>query len=147
MSNSVQLKFSVLLNVYAKDNPVWLKQSLDSILTNTIRPTEVIIVVDGSVNKKIQNILDWAVKDEIVSILALPDNIGRGAALAIAVPKCKYDLIALMDADDISRKDRFEKQLSVFAANPDLSVLGGQIQEVDSNTLAPLSKRIVPLTL
>lgn len=142
----MQLKFSVLLNVYAKDNPVWLKQSLDSILNNTICPTEVIIVVDGSVNKDIQNILDQVIKNKVVSVLALPANIGRGAALAVAVPKCKYDLIALMDADDISRKDRFEKQLSSFASDPDLSVVGGQIQEVDAITLKPCSKRIVPLT-
>lgn len=141
----MESKFSVLLNVYANDNPFWIKQSLHSVLTNTLKPSEVIVIVDGFVDKEIQNVLDLALRDEVVRILTLPDNKGRGLALAFAVPKCKYDLIALMDADDISRKDRFEKQLSAFASDPDLSVVGGQIQEVDSDTLAPLAKRKVPL--
>lgn len=139
-------KFSVLLNIYAKDKPAWIKQALNSVLSNTVKPTEVVIMVDGPVGKDIQVVLNDAIKDKTVRILSHPVNIGRGAALGYAVPKCNYELIALMDADDVSRKDRFEKQLNAFAANPELSVCGGQIQEVDANTFEPLSERKVPLT-
>lgn len=142
----MEQKFSVLISVYKGDNPAWLRQALKSVLTNTVRPTEVVIMVDGPVGEEIQNVLDKVVKDKIVRVLSCPINIGRGAALGYAVPKCSYDLIALMDADDVSRKDRFEKQLAAFASNPDLSVCGGQIQEVDADSFAPLSKRNVPLT-
>ncbi len=139
-------KFSVLLNIYAKDKPVWIKQALDSVLSNTISPTEVVIMVDGPVDKGIQAVLDEAVKNKTVRILSHPVNIGRGAALGYAVPKCNCELIALMDADDVSRKDRFEKQLAAFVANPKLAVCGGQIQEVNATTFEPLAKRSVPLT-
>ena len=142
----MEQKFSVLLNIYAKDRPAWIKQALDSVLTNTVRPTEVVIMVDGPVDENIQTILNEVAKDKTIRILSHPVNIGRGAALAYAVPKCNYELIALMDADDVSRKDRFEKQLAAFAANPNLSVCGGQIQEVDAESFTPLSKRQVPLT-
>lgn len=142
----MEQKFSVLLNIYAKDKPAWIKQALDSVLSNTITPTEVVIMVDGPVGKDIQTVLDEAVKDKTVRVLSHPVNIGRGAALGYAVPKCNYELIALMDADDVSRKDRFEKQLAAFAANAELAVCGGQIQEVDATTFEPLSERKVPLT-
>lgn len=139
-------KFSVLLNIYAKDHPAWIKQALDSVLGNAIRPTEVVIMVDGPVGKDIQKVLDDVAKDKTIRILSHPVNIGRGAALGYAVPKCSNELIALMDADDVSRRDRFEKQLAAFAANPDLSVCGGQIQEVDSESFKPISQRNVPLS-
>lgn len=142
----MEQKFSVLLNIYAKDKPTWIKQALDSVLTNSVRPTEVVIMVDGPVGKEIQAVLDEVAKDNTVRVLSHPVNIGRGAALGYAVPKCTYDLIALMDADDVSRKDRFEKQLAAFASNPDLSIVGGQIQEVEAESFAHLSKRTVPLT-
>ena len=142
---SKRQNFSVLLNVYAKDKPIWIKQALYSVLTNTVRPTEVVIMVDGPVGKAIQDVLDKVSKDKTVRILSQPVNIGRGAALGYAVPKCNYDLIALMDADDVSRPYRFEKQLAVFATNPNLAVCGGQIQEVDAESFAPLSRRQVPL--
>ena len=139
-------KFSVLMSVYQKDNPVWLKQAIDSVLTNSICPDELVIMVDGPVGKEIQKVLNEIAKNKIVRVLSHATNIGRGAALAYAVPKCNYALIALMDADDICHKDRFEKQLSAFRVNEDLSVVGGQIQEVDSNTFGLLAKREVPLT-
>lgn len=142
----MERNFSVLLNIYAKDKPAWIKQALDSVLSNTVRPNEVVIMVDGPVGKDIQAVLDDAIKDKSVRILSHPVNIGRGAALGYAVPKCNYELIALMDADDVSRKDRFEKQLVAFGANPNLAVCGGQIQEVDADNFEPLSERKVPLT-
>lgn len=139
-------KFSVLLNVYAKDKPAWIKQALDSVLSNTIPPTEVVIMVDGPVGKDIQAVLDETVKNKTVRVLSHPVNIGRGAALGYAVPKCKYELIALMDADDVSRKDRFEKELALFEADKDLAVVGGQVQEVDANTFDFREVRNVPLS-
>jgi glycosyltransferase involved in cell wall biosynthesis len=142
----MEQKFSVLLNVYAKDRPVWIKQAIESVLTNTISPAELVIMVDGPIGKEIQEVLEESKKNKTVRILSNPVNIGRGAALSLALLQCNYNLIALMDADDVSRSDRFEKQLDAFANNPDLSVLGGQIQEVDSDTFTPIAQRKVPLT-
>lgn len=142
----MEQKFSVLLNVYCKDKSAWLKQAISSVLTNTVCPNELVIMVDGPIGKELQNVLNEAAQNNIVRILSHPVNIGRGAALGYAVPKCSYDLIALMDADDVCRKDRFEKQLAAFAANRNLAVCGGQIQEVDADTFAPIAERKVPLT-
>ena len=51
-----------------------------------------------------------------------------------------------MDADDISHPDRFAKQMAYFSAHPDIAVLGGQIQEIDGETLQPVAIRSVPTT-
>ena len=138
--------FSVLMSVYAKDRPAWVREALGSVLSNTAKPAEVVIMVDGPIPADLQAVLEKATSNPLVRIISHPVNIGRGAALAIAVPHCKNELIALMDADDVCRKNRFEKQLAFFAANPDLAVCGGQIQEVESESFAPLTQRHVPLT-
>ncbi|MBR4682666.1 MAG: glycosyltransferase [Elusimicrobiaceae bacterium] len=142
----MEQKFSVLLSVYAKDRPAWLKQSLQSILSNTVQPTEVVVMVDGPIGEDIQKVLAEIAQNPTVRVLSLPVNGGRGTALAYAVPKCAYDLIALMDADDVCRPERFEKQLAAFETCPDLAVVGGQVQEVEADSLVPLGKRCVPLT-
>lgn len=138
--------FSVLMSVYAKDRPAWVREALDSVLSNTVKPAEVVIMVDGPVPADLQTVLDEAAHNLLVRVISHPVNIGRGAALGIAVPQCKNEFIALMDADDVCRKNRFEKQLAAFAANPDFAVCGGQIQEVDSESFTPLAQRQVPLT-
>lgn len=53
-------------------------------------------------------------------------------------------MIALMDADDLSVPDRFEKQLAVFVQNPSLSIVGGNIQEFIGTPDKCVGKRIVP---
>lgn len=139
--------FSVLMSVYAKDRPAWISQALDSVLANTVKPAEVVIMVDGPVTPAIKSVLDTAAaQNPIVQVLYHPVNVGRGAALAIAVPQCKHELIALVDADDVSRCDRFEKQLACFVANPTVTVVGGQVQEREADSFALLATRSVPLT-
>jgi len=138
--------FSVLMSVYAKDRPSWVAQALDSVLDNTAKPAEVVIMVDGPVGQDIRAVLDKAAQNPLIRVIYHPVNIGRGAALAIAIPQCKHELIALVDADDVSRPDRFAKQLAAFAANAALAVVGGQVQELEAETLTPLAQRQVPLT-
>lgn len=142
MMNS--FKFSVLMSVYCKDNPAWFRQAIQSVLNQSVRPEEVVLTADGPLTEELEAIIT-EFKDKL-KVVRLEKNSGRGAALGYAVPQCKYNLIALMDADDVCRKDRFEKQLAAFASNPDLSIVGGQIQEVDSETLFPITLRKVPLT-
>lgn len=142
MMNS--FKFSVLMSVYCKDNPAWFRQAIQSVLNQSVRPEEVVLTADGPLTEELEAIIT-EFKDNL-KVVRLEKNSGRGAALGYAVPQCKYNLIALMDADDVCRKDRFEKQLAAFASNPDLSIVGGQIQEVEAESFAHLSKRTVPLT-
>lgn len=62
-------------------------------------------------------------------IFYLEQNSGHGIARRKGLQECRNNLVALMDADDINRLNRFEYQLKVFYTNPSLSIVGGQIAE------------------
>ncbi len=139
--------FSVLMSVYAKDRPVWVRQALDSVLSNTVQPNEVVVVIDGPIPADLQAVLtEFSAKYPQLKLCPLAKNGGLGLALAHGLLKCSHELVARMDADDISYKDRFEKQLAYFTAHPHTVVLGGQIQEIDSESLEPVAIRAVPQT-
>ncbi len=139
-------KFSVLMSVYAKDRPAWVREALDSVLSNTVKPAEVVIMVDGPVSAELQAVLDDAAQNKTVRIFSHPVPMLRAAALAFAIKQCQYDLIALSGTDSISLPDRFSKQLAYFTSHPEVAVLGGWGQEIDNNTLLPTAVRDVPTT-
>lgn len=86
--------------------------------------------------------MDSALKFEVVR---LPNNQGHGNARRICLDKCSYDYVALMDADDISVPDRFEKQIKCFENYEGLSVVGGQIQEFIGSIDNIVGVRVVPI--
>lgn len=143
----MEQKFSVLMSVYAKDRPAWVRAALESVLHATVPPTEIILVVDGPIPADLQTVLnEFSGTYPQIKLCPLAKNGGLGPALAHGLQQCSYELVARMDADDISLPDRFEKQLAYFEQYPDTSVLGGQIQEVDGETLQPVAVRTVPQT-
>lgn len=143
----MQHDFSVLMSVYAKDRPAWVRQALDSVLSNTVKPAEVVVVIDGPIPADLQAVLsEFSSKYKQIKLYPLEKNGGLGPALAYGLQKCSHELVARMDADDISLPDRFEKQLAYFTAHPQTAVLGGQIQEIDGDTLKPVAIRRVPQT-
>ena len=79
-------------------------------------------------------------------IIHLASNQGHGMARRTALAACTNELVALMDADDISVSTRFEKQLAFFSANPQTDIIGGQITEFNENPSRPTGIRRVPLT-
>lgn len=125
------MKFSVLMPVYIKEVPKYLAQSLESILENqSVLPTEVIIVEDGPVTTDIRNVLDHYSNlfPNLVSCYQLKKNMGMGYAMNFGLNKCKYDWVFRMDSDDISRPDRFEKQIQIIEQNK-FDVIGSSISE------------------
>lgn len=126
-------KFSVSMCVYGGDHPEWFRTAVNSILNQTARPDEVVLVVDGPVPEALDSVIQNYEQNPIFHVIRLKTNQGHGQARRIGLHACHYDLVALMDADDISAPERFEKQLALFAENPALTIAGGSITEfVDS---------------
>jgi len=122
-------KFSVSMCVYGGDHPEWFATAVDSILNQTVKPDEIVLVVDGPVPESLDAIIhDYEQKPEF-RVIRLEKNMGHGEARRIGLNACSYDLVALMDADDISAPDRFEKQLTAFQNAPALTIVGGNITE------------------
>lgn len=133
--------------VYYKDDPIFFEKALHSVFTEqTVKPNEIVIVVDGPVGEGLQFIIDkWKnSKSELVTICQLPCNVGLGKALQIGLKICKFELVARMDSDDVSRHDRFELQLSRFLADPALVVCGSNISEFVDDFEASISERKLP---
>lgn len=139
--------FSVCMSVYKNDIHEYFNIALNSVINQTIQPNEIILVIDGPVSESIDNLIDeFKFNYPIIKTIRLPQNKGLGNALNIAVSNASYSLIARMDSDDISIPNRFEKQLLCFEKDPELSVVGGSIDEfvdVESNIVG---HRICPLT-
>jgi|HigsolmetaGSP11D_1036233.scaffolds.fasta_scaffold01307_8 glycosyltransferase involved in cell wall biosynthesis len=141
------LKFSVLLPIYHGDKTEYVKEAIASIINQTKAPDEVVIVYDGEVSREIKEyvfIKSQSLENIQMKIIDLQQNRGLGEALRIGVENCKYDIIARMDADDISQHDRFEKQITYFCKYNELDVVGSYIAEFESDTQKIVSIRKVP---
>ena len=138
--------YSVLMSVYDKEKPEWLKQSIQSMLDQTIVTNDFVIVKDGKLTNKLDEIISEYSKKypDLFNIVELEENQGLGPALAIGIIECKNELIARMDSDDISIQNRCEKQLKIFKENPNMDIVGSNIAEFIDNIDNIQAYRILP---
>lgn len=135
--------FSVLMSVYKNDSASIFSIAIESILNQTLKPKEIVLVRDGEVDINLQKEIDKYTKLECVSYYPLPTNIGLGKVLEFALNKSKYDIIARMDSDDISRIDRFQIQYKAILDN-NVDVVGSNISEFISTIDNFVGLRVVP---
>ncbi|SNY15328.1 intein N-terminal splicing region [Orenia metallireducens] len=142
------IKFSVLLSVYFRENPDYLKKSLNSIIDQTVKPDEIVLVKDGELTKELDEVIDEFISKytALFKVITFNENRGLGIALYEGVKACSYDIIARMDTDDIAKKDRFEKQINIFKERLDIDLVGSWIDEFELETNNVISQRRVPKT-
>lgn len=140
-------KYSVLMSVYYKENPIWLKESIESMLNQTVKCDEFVIVKDGKLTNELNNIINGYVKKyrDLFKVIELKENKGLGIALKIGLENCKNEFVARMDADDYSVPERCEKELEMFEKNPDLHIIGSNIAEFTENIENVISYRRLPV--
>ncbi len=124
-------KYSVLMAIYIGTSLKQFRQSVDSMLAQTVRPEQFVLVFDGPVNALVQEEVNRYVQAEpnLFTIVPLTVNQGLAAALNHGIDAARNELIARMDSDDISFPDRCEKQLAAFAEDGELALLGTAAQE------------------
>lgn len=141
-------KFSVLLPIYHGDKIDYVEQAVSSVIHQTLPPDEIVFVFDGQVDHEIENFINTlsTVRDNIkYKVCKLLVNKGLGEALRIGLEYCSNELVARMDADDISLPHRFEKQVSLFHEYKELDIIGSYIAEFELDPEKPVSVRTVPL--
>lgn len=123
-----------------------VKQSIDSMLNQTLKANQFVLVKDGLLTNELDDLIDTYVREapDLFTIVTLEQNIGLGKALDKGIDYCRNELIARMDADDISMPERCEKQVQLFINNPGLDVVGTFIDEFYDEPKNIVSKRIVP---
>lgn len=141
-------KYSVLMSLYIKEKPEYLRLAIDSMLNQTVKPDEIVIVEDGPLTESLYAVLDeYKTKyPQIVRTIKNEKNLGLGLALNVGLKECKNELVARMDTDDISKPDRCEKQLKVFAEDMSLSIVGAYVDEFTDDPEKIVSTRAVPVT-
>ena len=138
-------QYSVLMSVYAKEKPEFLRKSMMSMYNQTVPTDDFVLVCDGPLNKKLDKVIDDMQKKfgNRLRVFRLEENQGLGLALRFGVKKCKNELIARMDSDDVSDKNRVKKELKIFD-KMDVDVVGSNIVEYDEKMKTKLDKKIVP---
>jgi len=123
-------QFSILISVYKHEKAAYLKECFDSILQQTLPPTEIILVEDGQLTEELYAAIEEECQrfNNIIRV-PLEKNCGLGIALNKGLEACHYDIIARMDTDDICLPDRFEKQWNFLNDHPDIDVLSAWITE------------------
>ncbi len=140
------MQFSVLISVYHRENPLFLKEALLSIETQTMLSTEIVLVKDGVLTEELDKIISEHEQRAIIKyiVIKLEKNVGLGRALNEGMKLCSSEWIARMDTDDIAIQDRFEKQFAYLAEYPETDILGGWICEFDSDPHKCNKERRVP---
>src|SRR5690606_35259065 len=138
------MKYSVLMSIYIKEDPNHFRTSVESMLNQTVEPDDIVIVKDGPLTTELEEVIDEFKKNDSVKIIELKENVGLGKALNIGLDNCNNEYIARMDADDISVNNRCEKQLQRFMKNPRLSVVGTSVAEFIDDPSNIVGYRNVP---
>ena len=112
MNKGNNTKISVLMACYNSSNT--LKESIDSILDQTFRNFEFLIIDDGSSDDTYEKLQYYKNLDSRIRIFKNNKNIGLTKSLNILINESISPVIARQDADDQSMKSRFEKQFSTF---------------------------------
>jgi len=131
MRPQTNLRFSVLMSVYAKEKAIYLDKALKSILlTQTHRPDELVLIADGHLTPQLYSTISKYQKlYQNFIFIQLDTNKGLSQALNVGLKFCSYEWVARMDSDDISLPNRFEKQIGYLQMHPEIDVLGTALSE------------------
>ncbi len=140
------MNYSVLMSVYRKEQPEYLRAAVESMLNQTVPPSDFVIVCDGSLTEELDRVAEDFKHQapELFQIIRLEENKGLGLALKEGLPYCREELVARMDTDDIAVSDRMEKQLRFLKEHPEISLVGGQIAEFEETPQHITRYRLVP---
>ncbi|HEX6246435.1 MAG TPA: glycosyltransferase [Nocardioidaceae bacterium] len=140
-----QEEFSLLLSTYGGDEPEYLRQAfVSTVHEQTRRPDEVVLVQDGPVPEALAEEIARLVETSPVPTqhVVMGENVGLGPALDKGLETCAHEIVARMDADDVSRPDRFERQLPVVEAGAD--IVGSGLYEFGASVDEVVGRRTPP---
>lgn len=126
-----KINISILMTVY--NSQEFVLKSIKSILNQSYKNFKLIIVNDGS-NDNTKNILKKFNKRKNIKIFNLKKNIGRTNALNFGLKRCKTKYIAILDADDVSLKNRLKIQFNFLEKNTNIHLVFSSIKWIDRDS-------------
>ena len=138
------MEFSVLMSLYIKENPQYLKECFESLKNQTLPATEIVVLFDGAVTTELEAIVTEYEAILPIKAVKFPQNRGLGKTLNDGLNYCSHEWVFRMDTDDICVPDRFEKQVAFIEQHPEIIIFGGQIAEFGENINNIVAYRNVP---
>ncbi|MBP5288844.1 MAG: glycosyltransferase [Clostridia bacterium] len=134
------------MSLYDREDPRHLDESLQSMVGQTVKPDQIVLVKDGPVNPSLEEVIEAHKKanPDLFTIVPLAENTGLANALNNGLKHCRNEYVARMDTDDISIPERCEKELAVFMGDDTLSLIGSNVDEFSNDPDVILSRRVVP---
>ena len=129
---------SVVMPVYNSDK--YLAEAIESILAQTFTDFELIIVDDGSEDSSAEIMGSYAARDSRIRLIELAENGGHGAARNVGLAAASGEYFACQDSDDISLPERFQKQVKLLKARPEVGAVGVYTRLV-SEDMQPIYER------
>ncbi|MCW2710343.1 MAG: hypothetical protein JWP24_537, partial [Marmoricola sp.] len=137
--------FSLLMSTWRGDRPDYLREAFFSTVDGqTRRPAQVVLVQDGPVPEELAEEIRHLVAASPVPVthVEMPANVGLGPALDAGLRASHHEIVARMDADDVSAPDRFEKQLPLIEAGAD--IVGSGLWEFGESVGDVVGRRTPP---
>jgi GT2 family glycosyltransferase len=137
--------FALLMSTWRGDRPDHLRAAfVSSVHEQTRRPAQVVLVQDGPVEQALETEIEGLVAESPVPVtrVRLADNVGLGPALDAGLAASDHEIVARMDADDVSLSDRFEKQLPLVEAGAD--IVGSGLWEFGETVEDVVGRRTPP---
>ena len=140
--------YSVLMSVYIKEKPEFLRESMQSIYDQTIPTDDFILICDGPLTEELNDVIEEMHNkfQNRLRVHRLNNNVGLGNALNVGVRLCKNELVARMDSDDISKSFRCEQQINKFKEFSELAIVSATIEEFGESPEKLDNKKILPET-
>lgn len=138
LQSAIEPLVSVVMPVWNRER--FLAAAIDSVLSQTYRNFELIIVDDGSEDSSVDIIRSYQSRDDRIRFISMPSNQGHSVAKNLGIEAATGEYIAFMDSDDISLPDRLRRQVSFLQDNPEIDAVGPYAQET-SEDLSPVPEK------
>jgi glycosyltransferase involved in cell wall biosynthesis len=123
---------SVLLPVYNAE--LYIREAVDSILSQTFTEFELLALDDGSTDKSLAILREYESKDRRVHVFSSRENRGVVSTANELIAKARGHYLARMDADDICLPERLEKQVTFLDSSPGYVAVGGWVEHMNLNS-------------
>ena len=136
------VKISILMCVY--NGEAHLREAVESILEQTIKDFEFVIVDDGSTDSSWQILTEYSTEDSRIVLIRNEENLGLEKSLNKGLAATKGEYVARQDADDISLPNRLQLQTNFLDTHREVGALGSSVEFINKQGVV-LRKKYLPV--
>ena len=137
--------YSVLMSVYKKEKPEYLKTAIESMLDQSVATNDFVLVCDGPLTDSLDEVISNFERTNpgLFNVVRLPENVGLAMALNEGLKHCKNEIVARMDSDDFSKPNRIEEELKAMDENG-ADIVGTNVFEFNGDITRLTGARELP---